>query len=453
MKFKYNCISFSPPQSLILFLLLVFLFSLGCNKDDGKEGGKSDQTIVNKAESVEVFPGRNRAKLNLILFDSVNGWARVFWNNKRDSIQVEVKEHAGKDTISVLIENLNEGIHDFVVYLYDTEGNSSKGIKISGTVYGDSYEASLSNRSIRTIEVNDGIININWEEANLDVLGTELIYSDLFEIAHSIIVRPNEETTEIIDYFFGSEVKYRSFYLPKENAIDTFYTAFQSIIPVEPKLLWDGDASKGNSVMKLLNVEGNGTISVTDDPTYGSVFEYYKPVDCHRCEHHGVNGFQAHEGDDIYIGWRFNINIKEEVTTNSIFQWKAYGDNMLQNYPIVLKTKEGRLKLEQYNPGDNGTKALAEVWSVPLIVDEWQTFVLRIKVSREKEKGFIELWHDGIKQVLHTGTTRFYCRTLDAEYCDPKWGVYGADDFEATLLVDALRIANFYDLAAPEKND
>ena len=454
MKFINYSLFFSFLQRRMLFFLAVILFNLGCNKNESGNEQKngSDQKIITQVQSIEVFSGRNRVKLNLILSDPENGWARIFWDDGKDSVQVVVKEQEGKDTIPVVIENLDEGIYDFIVYLNDSEGNSSVGTKVFGTVYGDSYEASLLNRGTDDIEVNDGIIIINWEEAGLDILGTELMYDDALEISHSQIVLPNEETTEVAAYFIGSHtLKYRSFYLPKKEAIDTFYTAFQSITLVEPKLLWDGDAANGNSVMKLTNIDGDGTISVVDDPIYGSIFEYYKPVSCHRCEHHGVNGFQAQEEDDIYIGWRFKINIEKEVTTNAIFQWKAYGDNMLQNYPIVLKTKEGMLKLEQYNPGDNGTKELANVWSVPLVVDEWHTIVLRIKVSREKEKGFIEFWYNGTKQVLHTGTTRFYCRTLDAEYCDPKWGVYGADDFEVTLWVNALHIANSYDLVAPEK--
>jgi hypothetical protein len=138
------------------------------------------------------------------------------------------------------------------------------------------------------------------------------------------------------------------------------------------------------------------------------------------------------------------------IGTNAVFQWKAYGNNMLQNFPIVFSTTtNGNLHLMHYAPGGAGT----EVWKTTLKINTWNRFVLRLKISRDGNIGFIEFWYNGEKQNLTGNSQRYYARTLDAEYCDPKWGVYGGDIESITNYVGGLRIATTYELALPQKFD
>src|SRR6516164_10897344 len=67
-------------------------------------------------------------------------------------------------------------------------------------------------------------------------------------------------------------------------------------------LLWDGNATNGTSVFKLLNLEdengvsqGNpstngSSVTAVSDPIYGTVCRFYKAVNDLRCEAHGANG-------------------------------------------------------------------------------------------------------------------------------------------------------------------
>lgn len=214
-------------------------------------------------------------------------------------------------------------------------------------------------------------------------------------------------------------------------------------------LLWDGDASLPSAnVWKLLNFEGSGTITAETDPVYGKVWKFYKPAGSHRTEGHGAKNFQAAEGDDIYIGWRSKLDIPQNQNTNAVFQWKAYGSGqpMTQNYPIVLSTTtNGNFHLMHFAPGKIGT----EVWVAPLSRNTWNAMVLRIKVSRDGAVGFIEFWYNGVKQTLVNGTQRYPARTLDADFCDPKFGVYGGDAAEITNYVQGAKIASTYAEAAP----
>src|SRR5271167_4933876 len=67
-------------------------------------------------------------------------------------------------------------------------------------------------------------------------------------------------------------------------------------------LLWDGNATNGTSVVKLLILEdenglsqGNpspngSSVTTVTDPIYGTVWRFYKAVNDLRCEAHGANG-------------------------------------------------------------------------------------------------------------------------------------------------------------------
>lgn len=218
---------------------------------------------------------------------------------------------------------------------------------------------------------------------------------------------------------------------------------------VQGTLLWDGDAGKGKGVWKVAeNIEGTGSISAISDVTYGLTWKFDKPLGSHRTESHAATGFQAKEGDDIYIGWRSKITMPPNIGTNAVFQWKAYGDDMQQNFPVIFSTTTGGiLHLMHYAPGQVGT----EVWKVPLKINVWNRFVLRLKISRDGTVGFMELWYNDEKQNLTGGTQRYYGRTLDAGYCDPKWGVYGGDAQQIINYIGKPRIATTYELAKPAK--
>lgn len=87
-------------------------------------------------------------------------------------------------------------------------------------------------------------------------------------------------------------------------------------------------------------------------------------------------------------------------------------------------------------------------WSTALSVDNWLKFVIRMKVSHDPSVGYIEFWHNGVKQTFTNGSQRLYCQTLDVDDCDPKCRVYGGDVSQATHFVKKIRIATTYSEAA-----
>lgn len=222
-------------------------------------------------------------------------------------------------------------------------------------------------------------------------------------------------------------------------------------------ILWNGDAGIGNSVWKGREIKligdddpGYGSITVIDDPTYGKTWRFYKPATDHRCEGHGAKGFQAAEGDEFYIGWRFKLTKPQSLSTlNAVFQWKAYGSPMLQNYPVVIKPINGNLILMISAIKASGGYTGRTLWQTPTVTDNWISIVLRMKFSKDSTIGFLEYWYNGVKQNFSNGQSRYYCRTFDGSYCDPKWGIYGGDHNEVINMVNAPKIATTYEEASP----
>lgn len=211
-------------------------------------------------------------------------------------------------------------------------------------------------------------------------------------------------------------------------------------------VLFNGDASNGSSnVWKSINIEGTGTVTTVNDETGTLTWKFLKPSGSHRTEGHGAKNYEAQDGDEIYIGWTSKIYMPSTLKTDALFQWKSYPtEGSLQNHPFMVRTKNGNLELQHFD--DDHVASVP--WSTPLSTSTWLKFVIRMKVSRDASVGFIEFWYNGVKQTLSNGSQRLYCRTLDVDYCDPKWGVYGGDTSQVTHFVKKIRIGSTYADAA-----
>jgi hypothetical protein len=215
-------------------------------------------------------------------------------------------------------------------------------------------------------------------------------------------------------------------------------------------LIWYGDPNSGTSVFKAIDIEdsnnnyqGNpspngSSITTFTDPTYGASWQMYKAVNDKRAEAHGAAGFNPATGNTYYIGWRFNLN--STVTDNAIFQWKAYGSPMYQNFPIVLKCVNGALQLHYYS--SNVVDHL--VWSQSISTGTWYSGVIEIKVSSSWTGGSISFWLNGTQVV-----NGYTARTFDGSSVDPKWGIYGATSTQVTDQLNSIKIGTTYNDVTP----
>lgn len=228
--------------------------------------------------------------------------------------------------------------------------------------------------------------------------------------------------------------------------IAAFLALVAGSVTTQASVLWSATSTSSFKGIEKQDCSGNyqstngSTVSIVTDATHGSVFKFHKVSADRRCEGKGASGFTVTRGQTYYIGWR----VKQSSTTNdnSIFQWKAYGSPMTQNYPIVLKMISGQLTLEHYSGG--GNKVV--LWRHSISANTWYYLTLKIKVSDSATGGNVQFWFggDSTPETLLTGGTSYTCKTFDGSSIEPKWGKYGACGTTIDTYVDNLRIGTTY---------
>jgi len=137
-------------------------------------------TYVGKPAGIKAYTGKHRILLKWAKNpDPKVTKTRVYWDNYRDS--VEVVSAAGADSLSVLIDGLNEQNYSFFLRSFDENGNASVPVEINTRVFGDQYAESVLNRGLNRATLNaEGTITLDWGLANISAgaLKTEVSYTD-----------------------------------------------------------------------------------------------------------------------------------------------------------------------------------------------------------------------------------------------------------------------------------
>lgn len=222
-------------------MLMTALF-VSCIKQDAYkkflEGGEI--SYAGRADSVIARAGNGRIQLSIILGNDPNvNKAKAFWNDRRDSAEMQISQSVKGDTVHMIIENLPEGTYNFVIYTFDNRNNSSVAVNVSGEVYGENYVSSLSNRQLGEIGyTTDGKLQLHWEGSPPNEVYTEVHYQDRNEESRSLTVSPEETLTEIENYNEGAEIQYLSFFKPDSTAFELFAPEMTAVeIPKFERLL------------------------------------------------------------------------------------------------------------------------------------------------------------------------------------------------------------------------
>ena len=227
----------------IASLWMALLCLSACSKMDAtyKNFIKGSIVYVGSADSLQIHSGKNRLQLSWIVFDPTATGAKIYWNNKSDSLDVPMHISGESDTIMVSLDDLPEGSYSFDIYLYDDKGNTSVKASAVGEVYGDEYIESLLARPITSALYDNGTVEINWGTADETVIGTEVTYLDSAGLTHVVRVSVDSLVTvlEKFDFSVRDTFGYRTLYVPDSISIDTFYSAYQTIKVTGPPIEYD----------------------------------------------------------------------------------------------------------------------------------------------------------------------------------------------------------------------
>lgn len=234
---------------LILMLGTIQLTSCGKQDDIYKEFLKGGEKVyTGRADGLTSYAGNGRILLTWqLVSDPKITKCKVFWNDKKDSSVLAVQKTANTDTIRLTLNNLSEGAYTFQVYNYDNAGHSSIKSEVIGTVYGDTYAASISNRPINnaTYAAATKTATINWFGVSPQAVKVEITYTDATTgndvlLVDVPVLNPKRlsdppafiNTTTLPNYKAGTPVKYRTGYKPEVTAIDIFYTDYSTVTPI-----------------------------------------------------------------------------------------------------------------------------------------------------------------------------------------------------------------------------
>jgi hypothetical protein len=158
----------------------------------------------------------------------------IYWNNKRDSQIVAIN---GKtDSVSVVIPRLQEFVYSFTIYSYDAKGNKSIPKQVDNVkVYGPIYQGGLLNRPYNasnpyTLNAN-GSLTLNFNPPDTININTVIKYTNVAGTVVEKNLRPDSSSIYLRDYKLGTDVQYRSSYIPGRSSLDTFIVSAYSTFP------------------------------------------------------------------------------------------------------------------------------------------------------------------------------------------------------------------------------
>lgn len=254
--------------------ILAICFALvGCEdmEDTYSEFIKSGETIyIAKADSIKVRGGKGRVEISfLLLSDPKVDRYKIYWNNGRDSVENKVEKTAGVDTVKLMLNDIEEGIHQFEIYTFDKIGNSSvKSIKL-GEVYGDLYQSSLLPATYSNLARRGDDLEISWSAASEDLVGIDLNYLDNMNVIREVHIHRNEELTILEDFPTGGEFQFTTAFLPEEQALDTFYTDQSKVKILTDTLNWNPYPVLFGHLGNLIAMEEDGKLMQLDPDSKG----------------------------------------------------------------------------------------------------------------------------------------------------------------------------------------
>ena len=215
-------------KKLVYIILAGIFFFRSCKDQDKyyKEyvviGGKTYPGIALDARA---NPGRNRIEIQwLNSADPTVKKARIYWNNFVDWVDLDIQPDA--DTIRHIIEELDENTYSFIIRTIDDKGNFSVPVEVIGNVFGEIYEGSLLNRTIRSSEYDDLTYNltINWHNADASMTGMNLSYTNPEGNPLDIEIDDMSKTSTLLpDFNINHPLVYYTMHKPDSLAINTFF--------------------------------------------------------------------------------------------------------------------------------------------------------------------------------------------------------------------------------------
>ncbi|MGL5317384.1 MAG: DUF4998 domain-containing protein [Bacteroidales bacterium] len=184
------------------------------------EGGEI--VYLQKIDSVVTHAGSERLQLKL-WYNNGNRLTKtvVYYNNYNDSIVIDLKDKlkSGKDSLDMIVE-LPETNYNFNIVNFNVFNQHSLPVAHFASTYGDMYKATLKNRQLKASALlpEDGGFKVDWFAPAESYIGMEVEYNT--ESGPKVVTVSKESSLTIAEIPADMKFRYRTFFLPEDNAID-----------------------------------------------------------------------------------------------------------------------------------------------------------------------------------------------------------------------------------------
>lgn len=254
-----------------LFLIIIsvtILYSCEDFMDIHKEFIEGGEIIYSpKPDSVSFVAGKNRILFKGWMYNAVNvKTLNILWNNGTDSISIPVSFKTELDSIEVMLPDMPEKSYTFNIYSIDNFGHRSLSVTNFGSSYGEFYESSLVDRRIKNVGLTDKEGTVEWFSAPEGLVFNEIRYVQNNGETSTVRMPADEYVTVLSPSpAANSEFEYRSLYIPEEESVDTFYTAWEKHSVLFPATyLYDRSEWKVLQVSDEKESDGGGMNTLID---------------------------------------------------------------------------------------------------------------------------------------------------------------------------------------------
>lgn len=223
---------------IIISLMAAWMFGACSDMNDVHDPYMKDgeKIYIGRVDSMHNFGGNERVLLRYWITDPRAKTLCIYWNHKKDSINVDIPSHDPLDSQEVMIgENgstIAEGDYTFQIYSYDNRGHRSIQFEQLVNVYGEKYRLTLSNRTIQKVSKEENTLTIEWNGSNnSEETGIEIFYTDTNDKEKSLFIETESLSfpTIIENVNLQQPVKYQTWYKPEPESIDQFNTQLVDI--------------------------------------------------------------------------------------------------------------------------------------------------------------------------------------------------------------------------------
>lgn len=188
---------------------------------------------ISKFDSMYLYPGRERAMLKYWLSDPKAQKCVIKWALGNDSIIKDINVTSFNSAGYLFIDNLNEGSISFEII------NRDKNFKYSSvkdsytlTIYGDDFQTTLLNASIKNLmyDASKYEVNYTWSGDYDNAVGYHLKYTNMLGVSIDSLLSLDNKNIVLKQFSPGGSFEYRTLYLPEPLAIDTFYTDYRTVV-------------------------------------------------------------------------------------------------------------------------------------------------------------------------------------------------------------------------------